>query len=313
MNYISIAIFAYFLVGLEVILDKFLLTSKRVSHPSIYAFYVGMMSLFALVLIPFGFHTLSFGRAILSIIAGIIFTYGILSLFFAINKSEASRVMPVVGAIIPIVTFILSGFLLSERLRYVQLFGVSALIIGGLLISFDFPLRINKKKFFEGFYYSIGAGILLAIAFTWFKHFFEHDNFSNVFIWTRIGLFFGAASLLLHKPWRKMILGSFGGFRNPNKEHYKTGSLFVINKALGGIGSILTNYAIALGSVTIVNALVSTEYVFILLLSLVFSIKFPRIFQEKEDLLNITQKVLAIFIITVGVILISVRFRHGNF
>jgi len=311
MNYLVIAVIAYFLVGLEVILDKFLLTSNKVSHPSIYAFYVGMMSLFALFLIPFGFHLISLKQVILSIIPGVIFLYGILSLFFAINKSEASRVMPVVGAVIPVVTFLLSIFFLAERLRLIQIIGVVALIIGGIFISFEFPLK-NKNKFFIGFRYSIIAGVMLGIAFTWFKHFFEHDNFSNVFIWTRLGLFFGAASLLLVKPWRAKILNSFGGFRNPQKEHYKTGSLFVVNKALGGVGSIMTNYAISLGSVTIVNALVSTEYVFILLFGLALSFKFPKIFQEKESALDITQKVVSIFVITLGIILISIKFKHGG-
>ena len=313
MDYIVIAVIAYLLVALEVILDKFLLTSNRVSHPSIYAFYVGLMSLFALFLIPFGFHLISFKQIILNIIPGIIFLYGILALFFAINKSEASRVMPVVGAVIPIVTFLMSIFFLSERLRDIQIIGVIALIIGGLLISFELPLKLkNKKKFFVGFEYSIIAGALLAIAFTWFKHFFEHDNFSNVFIWTRMGLFLGAASLLLVKPWRAKILNSFGGFKNPQKEHYKTGSLFVVNKALGGVGSIMTNYAISLGSVTIVNALVSTEYVFILIFGIALSAKFPKIFQEKENALAIVQKVVSIFIIALGLILISIKFKHGG-
>jgi uncharacterized membrane protein len=309
MNYITIAIIAYFLVAFEVILDKFLITSKKISHPSIYTFYVGMMSLFALMFFPFGFHWVGYEQAFFSILSGIIFVYGLLALFFAIDKSEASRVMPVVGAIIPIVTFLLSIFVLTERLRIVQLWGVAALIIGGLLISFEFPLR-NKNRFFHGFYLSIVAGILLAIAFTWFKYFYDRDNFANVFIWTRFGLFLGSASLFLHSEWRKKIWSSFGGFKSPQKEHYKTGSLFVVNKALGGVGSIMTHYAIALGSVTIVNALVSVEYVFILIIGFAMSFHFPRIFQEKSDALHVMQKIVSILIIALGLILISVKFKQ---
>lgn len=309
MNYIAIAVAAYFLVAIEVILDKFLITSKRVSHPSVYTFYVGMMSLFALMFFPFGFHWLNFFHASLSIISGVVFIYALLALFYAIEKSEASRVMPVVGAIIPIVTFLLSIFFLDERLHPIQLAGVLALIAGGILISFEFPLK-NKNKFFHGFYLSIIAGILLAIAFTWFKYFYDRDNFANVFIWTRFGLFLGSASLFLHSEWRSKILSSFGGFKNPQKEHCKTGSLFVINKALGGVGSIMTHYAIALGSVTIVNALVSVEYVFILIIGFFMSFKFPKIFQEKSDALNMAQKIISILIIALGIILISVKFKQ---
>lgn len=311
MSWIIIAIFSYFLVALEIILDKFLLSSKRVSHPAIYAFYSGVLSLTALLIFaPFGFHLISISDAILSFSAGIIFTYGILCLFFAINKSDASQAIPVVGAVIPLTTYFLSLIFLSEDLKNYQLLGVVILILGGLLISFDLPLKINKKKFFSGFYYSIGAGILLAIAFTSFKYFFDRDNFLNVYIWTRMGLFIGAITLLAIPIWRKIIFNSFRGVHNSNddkKKNIKTGLLFVATKILGGAGSILTNKAIAIGSVTIVNALVSTEYAFILLLGIVFSLRFPQIFQEKRDAKTILEKVLAIIMITIGVVLISIK------
>jgi drug/metabolite transporter (DMT)-like permease len=304
MSYIAIAVIAYFLVALEVILDKFLLTSKRVSHPAIYAFYSGLLTSFVFFMVPFSFHQMSLYYALLSLLTGMIFTYGILSLFFAINKSEASRVMPVVGAVIPIMTFVLSVAFLAERLRNVQLVGVLALILGGLLISFDFPLK-NKKKFFLGFELSIVAGILLGIEVTLFKYLSDYYTFANVFIWTRWGVTLGALSLLIIPSWRKVIMNSFGSFRHSKKEHHQTGGLFILNKILGGAGSILTKKAITLGSATIVSALVSTEYVFILLIGLIMSFQLPKIFQEKETFLDITQKVVSILIISLGVFLIS--------
>lgn len=311
MSWILIAIGSYFLVALEIILDKFMLSSRRVSHPAVYAFYSGVLSLTTLLIFaPFGFHLISLGNALLSLAAGLIFTYGILCLFFAINKSEASQAIPVVGAMIPLTTYFLSLIFLDENLQRHQLLGVIILIVGGLLISFDLPLKINKKKFFAGFYYSLGAGFLLAIAFTSFKYFYGRDNFLNVFIWTRMGLFIGALTLLATPAWRRIIRSSFGGLKKgkaEQKSNLKTSLLFVVNKALGGTGSILTNWAISLGSVTIVNALVSTEYAFILLLGIIFSVRFPRIFQEKRDVKSVLEKIVAIVLITTGVVLISIK------
>jgi len=310
MNYLAITVIAYFLVAIEVILDKFLLTSKRVSHPAIYAFYSGVLTIFVLFMIPFGFHGVGLVQALASIMTGIIFTYGILALFFAINKSEASRVMPVVGAVIPIVTFALSLFFLAERLRPIQIMGVAALIVGGLLISFDLPLKIkNKNKFFRGFYFSILAGALLAVEAILFKYLCGKDNFINIFIWTRIGVTVGSLSLLLFGDWRKAILGSFSSFNKSQGEHSKTGGLFIATKILGGVGSILTKKAISMGSATVVSALVSVEYVFILLIGVGLSFKFSRIFQEKESVLDIAQKIVSIIIISAGVVLISIKHK----
>lgn len=308
MNWILVALVAYFLVAWQIILDKFLLTSKRVSHPAIYAFYSGLLSLATLpIFFPFGFHWLSGGKILSYFLAGIIFTYGVLCLFFALKKSEASKVTPVAGAVIPIVTFFLSIFFLGEQLGWIQIAGVVILIFGGLLISFDLPLKINQKKFFAGFWQTILAGILLAVAFTAFKYFFERDNFTNVFVWTRLGLFAGALSLLLFPFWRRIIWVSLKKFKKPERENTRTGILFVFNKILGGTGSALTNFAISLGSVTVVNALVSVEYIFVFLLGLIFSFWLPKIFEEKGAFWDIAQKIGAIIIITFGILLISLK------
>lgn len=336
MSWILVAIIAYFLVALQIILDKFLLSSKRVSHPAIYAFYSGLLSLATLpIFFPFGFHWLSGGKILFYFLAGMIFTYGVLCLFFALKKSEASKVTPVAGAVIPVVTFFLSIFFLGEQLGWIQVAGVVILIFGGLLISFDLPLKINpitfrvinkfvplhffnslifikgdgasKKKFFAGFWQTILAGILLAVAFTAFKYFFERDNFTNVFVWTRLGLFAGALSLLLFPFWRRIIWVSLKKFKKPERENTRTGILFVFNKILGGTGSALTNFAISLGSVTIVNALVSTEYIFVFMLGLLFSLWLPKVFEEKGAFWDIAQKIGAIIIITFGIILISLK------
>ncbi len=307
MNWLVIATIAYLLTALGVVLDKFLLSSKKVSHPAIYAFYSGLLSLSAFFLFPFGFHMVNLSEAILSIFAGVIFIFGILSLFFAITRNEASQVVPTVGAATPVATYFFSLFLLGEKLGYSQIFGLFALIFGGLLISLEISRKgkKTKKEFFSGFYSSILAGVLLAIAFTLFKTLFEHDNFINVYIWTRFGLLAGSAFLLIHSSWRKAILNSLKNFKNPQEANKKSGLLFVFNKILGGSGSILLNFAISIGSVTLVNALVSIEYVFIFLLGVLFSHWFPDFFRERRNPRAIFQKVAAIIIITFGLVMVS--------
>ncbi|MBU2028680.1 EamA family transporter [Patescibacteria group bacterium] len=307
MGWIFIAIFAYFLIALQTILDKFLLTSNRVSHPATYTFFVGLMSIFTFILFPLGFHLIGAEQFVLSIISGIIFIYGIFCLFTAIEKSEASRVTPVIGSVIPIITLILAMIFLGERLSAPEIGGIFLLIFGGIFISLEFfPKSLEPKKLFSGFYLTVMAGMLIAVAFIVFKYLYGKDNFINVFIWTRMGLFLGALSLLLFPFWRKIILKSFHSFNHPQKENRRTGFLFVANKILGGVGSVLIHLAVSLGSVAIVNALVAVEYVFIFILGLTLSLKFPAIFQEKKTARNVLQKTLGIGIIISGIVLISI-------
>jgi drug/metabolite transporter (DMT)-like permease len=308
MSWLAITLFAYFLLALEIVLDKFLLSSKRVSHPAIYAFYSATTGLFALVFIPFGFHSISYLEVIYRLIAGIIFIYGMLALFSALNESEASRVAPVVGAVVPIAVFFLSIMFLGDRFSGKEILGLTLLIVGGLLISLDFSQK-QKFKLFIGFKRSIIAGILLAIAAALFKEFYRHDNFLNVYIWTRIGAFSGILFFFLIPVWRKIILSSLSKFKNPEKENQKSGALYIISRSMGGLGSILKEKAasLAAASVTLVNALVSAEYVFVFLMGIGFSLWFPQVFKERKDLRTTVQKVVSILIITLGIMLV---FRH---
>ena len=54
MNWLIVSIIAYLLIALGVILDKFLLSSNRISHPVVYAFYSGLLSFFTIfIYFPF--------------------------------------------------------------------------------------------------------------------------------------------------------------------------------------------------------------------------------------------------------------------
>lgn len=306
MNWLVAATIAYFLLALEIVLDKFLLSSKRVSHPAIYAFYSGTMGLFAFVFAPLGFHQIGFGKIFFSFVTGIFFIYGMLFLFFAIRKGEASRVIPVTGAVIPVTIFFLAVFFLKEYFEISKIFGIIALILGGLLISFDF-LKEKKQIFFKGFYFSILAGIFLALSATMMKHLYREDNFLNVFMWTRLGAFLGTLGFFLKSSWRAAILGSLLKFKKPEKETKKSGASFVLAKTLGGTGSFLKENAtsMAAASVTVVNAMVSLEYIFIFILGLIFSAIMPEVIREKKDTKTILQKISAIIIIAIGIFLVS--------
>ncbi len=302
--FLFVALSSYFLSAFTIVLDKFLLGSKRISSAPVYSFYIGIFSLFVLIFVPFGLAIPSAFQLFLDLLSGALFSFGILSLYFAIQKGEASRVSPIVGAMIPVVTYLLSFIFLIEKLDSIQILGIIFLIFGGLLISFDLPLKINKKKFAAGFYPALLAGLLLALSYFGFKFVYQEQNFINGFIWTRFGCFFGVIGYLLIPGWRKEIFASFKNFRKPKKQHYETGIIFVSNKIIGGIGSILLNYAIALGSVTVVNSLVSSQYAFILILAYFAHKKYPFVFEEKLYFWDWAQKIGAIFLIGLGIILI---------
>jgi uncharacterized membrane protein len=82
----------------------------------------------------------------------------------------------------------------------------------------------------------------------------------------------------------------------------------IINKVLAGLAFILILYAIKLGEVSLVNALAGIQFVFLLILAVVFTKKFPEYFHE--DISNrkiIVQKLVATVLIAAGLALLFVK------
>ncbi|EKE18763.1 MAG: hypothetical protein ACD_9C00246G0010, partial [uncultured bacterium] len=106
MTWIVVAVSAYFLGAFAVLMDKFLLGSKRVSSPQVYTFYVGIFGLGAFLFAPFfGFSVPSDSQIGISLVSGMFYMAGIFALNISINKAEASRVTPVVFSVVPIATY----------------------------------------------------------------------------------------------------------------------------------------------------------------------------------------------------------------
>ena len=305
MSWILVTFSAYFLGAFAVLTDKFLMGSKRISSPQVYTFYVGIFGLGAFLFLPFGFSVPSCVQILLSLVSGAIYIGGIFALNISINKAEASRVTPVVFSVVPIATYLISFIFNNEKLSAIQLGGVVLLIIGGLLISFDLPLKTNGRKFFVGFYTSCLAGILLAVSYVLFKLVYAEQSFLNGFMWTRVGGFIAAILLLLIPAWRTSIFKSFRHARNPSRKNVGTGGMFLGNKIMGGTSSILLNKAFQLGSVTLINSMVSLQYVFVLILVAIAAKKHPEVFAEKLLFWDWFQKIVAIAIIAVGMFFVS--------
>lgn len=312
VTWLILAIISYFFGALTVILDKYLLSSEKISLPATYAFYVGIFGMGVLIFWPLGFffHSFilkfpSFQQFLLSMESGCFFLFAITALYFAIKKSEASKVTPVVFSVVPMVTLLLSIIMGTEDFSMSKLWGITFLIFGGLLISFDLPLKLKKKKFFAGFSLSLWAGLLLGVSTFLLKLVYLEQNFFNGYFWTRFGAFCGAFFLLLHPVWRKGIIKSFKHAHKNKQENVKTGGIFVVNKIFGGSSSALLNLAIGFGSVTLISSMISLQYVFVLVIAVLASQKMPGIFEEKLLFWDWMQKIAAIAVIAVGMFLIS--------
>jgi drug/metabolite transporter (DMT)-like permease len=132
--FIFLAAFAYFLNAGVYIADKFLLSNK-IHSSVVYAFYVGIWSIFNVFLLFFDPWMPNLRELGIDLLAGLLFLATLIFWYKALHQSEATRVVPIVGALTPIFSFIFSYIFLEEVLAEREILAFLILVIGGLLIS----------------------------------------------------------------------------------------------------------------------------------------------------------------------------------
>ena len=296
MTWLLLVITSYFINAVTAIIDKFLL-NKSVPSPKAYAFYVGLLSIFVVVLIPFGVVWPGLKLFIQDIIPGIIFFWAVFFFVTAVKKNEVSRVVTTIGGFTPILVLILSFLFLNERLRGIHLAAFSILVLGGILISLkrDETGKAGKKLTSTGVGISILAALFFAFYYVSAKFIFSDSQpFISAFFWSRLGSFLAAISILVFSSWRIAIFGA------RKTAGVKGGALFVTNKVLAAGAFILLNYSIKLGDVSLINAIQGAQYAFLLVLVAILAKKYPKVLEEKMTGKIIAQKVSAIILIGIG-------------
>lgn len=297
--YILIAILAYLLFAITGIADKFLL-SGAIRHPITYAFLVGILSPIVIILAPFGFHIITGQVLFFALLGGFCFTYALFFFYSAIQQGSASRILPIEGGLVPVLTFVLAFFIVGEKLDSNQIVAFVLLVLGSILISIK---KVEGKWQPLALRNAIIAAFFFALALTLYKYTYNHTNFISGLIWNRLGLGLGALSFLLLPYSRNIILSSWKEKSSLSKS--KNPIVFVGNFLAGSTGSLLQSYAIFLGSVVIVNAMQGVQFVFLLILTTIFSVYFPKILKEDIAKAVLFQKILAIVLISAGLVLLS--------
>ncbi len=297
MLWLIVILIAYFLFSITSLGDKYLLVGPP--EPKIYSFYVGLLSVLALAVAPFvGFFVPDFFTIIFCLFVGIIYLFAIFSLYQGLEYYEASRIIPALGGLVPIITFLFI-YLLSggkEMLGFKEMIAFILLIIASVLITY-----VPKKKIIsESLKISIIGAIFFSLVFVMSKYVYLMVPFWTGFIWIRIGVFLTALFFLFSKKVRKDVFS-----KKKSSFNKKTGTIFVINQIVGAGAFVLQSWSVALvplAFVSIINAMQGIQYVFLF----IFTLFFLKSLKEEISKRIIIQKVIAIIIIIIGLVIIAV-------
>ncbi|MFA5359999.1 MAG: EamA family transporter [Patescibacteria group bacterium] len=320
--WIFITIGAYFINAGVYVADKFLL-SKKIHSSIAYAFYVGIWSVFNVGLLFFWPWMPNLQEMTLDLLAGFLFLITLVFWYKALHQSEASRVVPIVGALVPVFSFILSFVFLGETLSGQQLLAFFILICGGVLISIKHTKVYSYQKVVARFREVVGdivgnvpagaqptsrilinsvtAAVFFAVYYILMKYIYMYQPFVGSFVWSRLGSFVGVLLMLFVPDWRHLIFEQQKGAKTPKNMFY-----FLTIRLLAAGAFIMINYAISIGNVAIVNALQGVQYLFLFVIILLISNKFPKMLNEQLGGGVLLQKLIGTIMICLGLYLFIV-------
>ncbi len=289
-----------FLNAVVALLDRFVVKKKIVATPFIYATYVSLLSLFVLVLLPFGGITLPAAEFLIPYgLTAFTFFLSIYLLFESLTSADPAEVVPVIGSIGAITTFLGNAIVLHEPLPSHFALGFVFLVFGMALVShFAFSKRILWSM--------VSSGIFFGISMVLIKYIFQHDTFLNSFFWSRIAnVLVALAFLLLPGMWRLIRKDNHKGTAAEPKGSRRTKILLITaNKVLGGLAFVCVLAAIKFGNVAMVNALAALQYLFLIIFSVLLSRRFPEYFKEPNHHYEVLHKVIAAGLILIGFIIL---------
>lgn len=296
MHYLPITLAAYFLNGLSVLVDKFLL-SHKITHPLIYIFYISLVSLVILVFIPFtGVPKLPI--FLLASASTIFWTLGLYMLYKALTVGFVTRVVPIIGALIPVILLFYAAYI--GDITKPQMLAVVILIFGIIFLTiFEIRGKMNPKEL----QYELVSAFLFAISYIFLRHAYMQEHFFTVFVWSRVVLVPLGILILLIPASRGIVFG--------NKQHEsfsftsKSGLLFLVGQACGGISELLLTFSVSLANPALVNSLQGSQYVFLFIASMFLAKRFPHVFEEKHGPLALALKITGIVCVGVGLYIMA--------
>lgn len=298
MLWLIIILASYFLLAAVHLVDKHIL-QERITDAKVYAFYVGISGILVLVLVPFGFLAVpKIADLILALLAGAFNTLAVFALFVGLKRFETSRIIPAIGASLPLFTLGFTAAWDGKGLAFSDILVFCLLLIGAFLITWD------KKKTFslKSLQISVLAAGLFAAYFILIKFVYLEQPFISGLIWTKIGAALIALCFLCFKEVRADIL------HGPKIAQKKNWAVVLPNQTVGGLAVILQNWAVALAPLaylSIINALEGIKYVFLLIFAVLISKKFPQILREEVSQEVIFQKIIAILFVGAGLVILA--------
>lgn len=237
----------------------------------------------------------------LAMLSGAAFTGALYAMFRGFERTEISHSAPLTGALTAVSVIVLNQFVAPEVLGLKIWLGIVLLLSASLLIAFE--RRERGVVLSRSMLWLVLAGALYGLSHVTAKMLYTRYDFFTGLVWSRGMMALAGCVVLLFKKVRLDLRGVLHRQKIPAAS--QTHPLLVIfNLVLGVLGVVLVQAASAEGSVVIVNALQSLQYILIIVFVWCSSRFFPRFTREFYTRGEVVQEACALLALVFGFFLV---------
>ncbi len=303
MTWLLLAFTGHLFNGAAFVIDKILLKSAFVRSAT-YAGLIGVLMGLLVVAVPFLSSLPSWLEAVPIFFFGACFVFALWAFFEAMRRGEMTVVVPVVGVLIPLLTFIGSSVFLGLGLEGASLYGFVLLLISVGLLTYQPSRSRSTQALLPVFLYSLLSAVLFSVTNIVGKYAFSLQPFWTVFVLSRVAAAFMGLLVLfvLDRRAGEEIRTAFGGQKGS-----KNGSLglAIIGQVLGSFGFVLVNAALSQGNPSVVSAMQAVQYACLICVAWFGGKRLAAQLGESRDRGSLIRKGIALIFIAIGLWLVA--------
>lgn len=295
MSWILLALLANLFFGFSVLFDKFLNT-KKIKNVYSFAIILNLVYFFFILITTyFQWGTFIMGKsALLSMLAGFFWFFMWIFFWKAMQHGEATRVSAIFFSQ-PIYSSLIGIFFFNESLTLLKWTGIAVIVIGAIFSSYGG--ESHKKEVRTAYLFALLSAIFSSVGNSISK--FAMIDMPSLTVnciafYSSIPLYF---FLLKNASVRKEVASAFG--------NVKLLIQFSIRGIFGYLGIITFMSSLSSGPISLVTALSGTQPIFVLILSLLASVFYPKLIHEEFGKSVLGIKLLALLLTVIGILLVS--------
>jgi drug/metabolite transporter (DMT)-like permease len=302
MHWIPAALLAPACWALGNHIDKYLLDKqldrRGVGSLMISSALIGALVMPLILIVQPNVLRITIAHAALVMLNGMLYVLGLLPYFYALQRDEASIVVPLFQSS-AVFSYVLGLLVLGEDLTGWQLSAALLIICGSILIALELGQRRSIFKA-DVFALMLLASFLNALNWLLFKFVAVQEHFWVSSFWEYAGFaLVGALMLIFVKTYRLEFIALL------RQSKFNVLGLVALNETASLAAKTATNVASLMVPLALISTVNGLQPLFVLVYGVLLTLYLPRYGQERLGVTIVFQKVAAMTLMIVGASLLA--------